>query len=314
MELKQLRLFLAVAEELNFTRAAHRMHIAQPALSQQILNLERLLGTPLFRRNKQAVTLTQAGEELHLHARKVLKAADSAMSAVGAVRDGRRGHIAIGAIYSAVHSVLPAALTRFRERHPDIDISLREQTVAQQITALRHGLIDVGFMRDAPAEPGLVSEVLSREPLVAVLKATDPLALKPQVDLADLATRPLVAISRDDNVLYSEQVAALFSARAIKPEIGGYASDMHTTLCMVLAGLGVSIVPASVSRMSNGRLAFRPITDTDSAMNSTLVWKEDGGCACLSSFVDIVKDISGGVNENWQFQLSNGSRIDMQTI
>tara|TARA_A100001391_G_scaffold145276_1_gene102890 strand:- start:19035 stop:19931 length:897 start_codon:yes stop_codon:yes gene_type:complete len=298
MELKQLRLFLAVAEELNFTRAAHRMHIAQPALSQHILNLERLLGTQLFRRNKQAVTLTQAGEELHLHARKVLRAADSALSAVGAVRDGKRGHIAIGAIYSAVHSVLPVALDQFRKRHPDITISLREQTVAQQVAALRHGLIDVGFMRDAPVETGFVSEILSREPLVVVLKATDPLALEPEVDLTDLSTRPFIAISRDENFLYSEQVSALFAARALTPEIGGYASDMHTTLCMVLAGLGVSIVPASVACMSNGRLAFRPIADAESAMNSTLVWKEDSGCACLSAFVDIVKDISGGVNEN----------------
>lgn len=303
-----------MAEELNFTRAAKRMHTTQPALSKQILKLERVLGVALFRRNKQTVALTQEGRELHLHACKVLKTAHAAVGAVRAVRQTQRGSLSIGAVSSAVYAVLPAALAEFRKQYPDIEISLREQTAAQLLVSLRHGQIDIAFMRERPDEPELTSAVLACERLVAVFKAGDPLCLQGSVTVKELASRPLVTVSRQDNPVYSERVASIFAAGAVEAKVAGYASDMHAAQCMVLAGLGVSVVPASLAAMNIAGLSFRPITDSVASMDSTLVWHDDSGCPCLMPFIEIVRRVSSGGSARSKLEMSNGSRIDMFAI
>lgn len=285
MELKQLRFFLAVAEELHYTRAAERVNIAQPALSQQILNLEHSLGTPLFSRNKRSVSLTQAGEDLVPHARRVLNAAGEAALSVGAVRDGQAGRLSIGAVYSALYAILPAVLSEFRLAHPRIEISVQEMTVSQQLEAIRQGRIDLGFLRGSAAVEGLRSEVLFSERLVAVMPAGDPLAQQDTVSVADIAARPFIAIAYENNASYSELVARLFSAVGAQPDICSRASDMHTILCLVMAGFGVSIVPASVMAVGVNGVAYRPIAGIVPTIDASIAWHKDISYPFLPAFI-----------------------------
>jgi DNA-binding transcriptional LysR family regulator len=285
MELKQLRFFLAVAEELNYTRAAERVNIAQPALSQQILNLEHSLGTSLFSRNKRAVSLTQAGEDFLPHARRVLNAAGEAAIAVGAVREGLAGRLSIGAVYSALYAILPAVLSEFRLNHPRIEISVQEMTVAQQLQALRQGRIDLGFMRGTASVEGLCSEVLYSEPLVAVMPAADPLAQQQAVSIEEIAGRPFIAIAYENNASYSELVARLFNDAGMRPDITSRASDMHTILCLVMAGLGVSVVPASVMAVGVNGVAYRPIAGISPTIDASIAWHKDISYPFLPAFI-----------------------------
>jgi len=147
MELKQLRFFLAVAETLNFTRAAERVGIAQPPLSQRIRALERELGAELFKRTKRSVALTKAGEALLIHARRMMNASENAVSQVRAVRAGQLGVLQVGAIFSAIYNWMPATLRILSSTSPGIQVNLREMTIPNQLRALREGEIDVGLLR-----------------------------------------------------------------------------------------------------------------------------------------------------------------------
>ena len=169
MNIRQLQYFLAVAAELNFTRASERVNIAQPALSAQIISLEEELGTALFTREKRKVLLTPAGEILVEHAQRVLNTASAAMAAVRASGRGAQAHLMVGAIYTAIYCFLPNTLRLFKELAPHSDVSLQEMTISQQINALKEGAIEVGLVRGHIYDHSIVTELLYRELLVVAV-------------------------------------------------------------------------------------------------------------------------------------------------
>jgi LysR family transcriptional regulator, benzoate and cis,cis-muconate-responsive activator of ben and cat genes len=261
LNIKQLRYFLAVATELNFTRAAERVGIAQPPLSQQIIALERELGTQLFVRGNRQVQLTRSGEVLVEHARRVINSAASAVDAVRRAQRGAVAHIKVGAIYSAIYSFLPATIRDFAEGIRDAGISLQEMTISQQINALKEGIIEIGLLRGPIYEHDLRTETLYRERLVAALPASCGRTSGKPISMRELAEYPLIAVTAGSRRGYSDGVFAAFEAQDVRPKVAHEVSDMHTGVCLVAAGLGVSVVPAIMQLMQTKGVIYCPLAE-----------------------------------------------------
>lgn len=284
MNVRQLQYFLAVAHELNFTRAAERVGIAQPPLSQQIIALEEELGAPLFTRDKRRVQLTPAGTILIEHAQRVVNAMAAAMDAVRSAGRGAQSRIMVGAIYSAVYAFLPDMLRIFATTSPETEVRLQEMTVMQQIRALKDGVIEVGIMRGPVHERNIRFETLFREPLVVAVPTESTYAGSPPVSIQEMAEWPVIAVGRGANRGYSDRVLDVFELRDIRPRIAHEVSDMHTSLCLVAAGLGVSIVPSIMQKVGTRGVAYRQLADPTPGVSLVFAWRDAEVSPLLKSF------------------------------
>lgn len=259
VETRLLRQFVAVAEELNFHRAAERLHMAQPPLSQAIRKLEDALGLSLFERSNRSVALTPAGTAFLVSARRVLALIDEGIREAQAVAAGRAGRLSITFVGTA-HDLLPAALRRFRTEYPGVELVLREATTAEQIAAIAAGEADIGLMR----RPGimiaqLASETLLREPILAALPVGHQLAERDRVPLAALAGDAFIGTPRQLGIGFHDQIIGLCRLAGFSPRIVQEARQMQTVASLVAAGLGVALIPASLALMPRAGVAFRPI-------------------------------------------------------
>jgi DNA-binding transcriptional LysR family regulator len=275
MNMRQLQYFLAVARELNFTRASEKINIAQPALSQQIIALEDELGTQLFTREKRKVMLTPAGEILVEHAQRVLNTASAAMAAVRAAQRGAEAHLVVGAIYSAIYSFLPSTLRAFKLLAPTAEVSLQEMTISQQISALKEGIIEVGLVRGHVYDRDIVSELLYRELLVVAVPAGGEYDRPGPVELSELSQWPLVAVGRGSARGYADRILDLFEDAGLKPHIAKEVYDMHTSLCLVAADMGVAVVPAIMQLMQPQGVTYRPLQAETPGVSFSLAWHKD---------------------------------------
>jgi DNA-binding transcriptional LysR family regulator len=285
MNIRQLRYFLAVAQELNFTRAAEKVGIAQPPLSQQILALEQELGTALFTREKRRVLLTAAGEILVDHAHRVINAAAAAEDAVRMVERGARANIVVGAVYSAIYSFLPGLLRHFNTLHPNVEISLREMTIAQQIVGLNEGMIEVGLLRGPIHQRDLRTETLYRERLVVAVPSAQAEDFGETVSLRELAELPLIAVARGTGRGYSDRVLDVFDAHDLEPNIVHEVSDMHTSVCLVAAGMGVSIVPAIMQTMQTNGVSYRSLAEETNGITFAVALRKDTVTPLVEQFI-----------------------------
>ncbi len=259
MELRHLRYFRVLAEELHFGRAAARLHISQPPLTAHIKDLEREVGARLFDRTTRRVALTAAGE---VFAGRVGGLLDELEDAVVEARDhaeGRRGRIRVGFVSSASGTVLPPGLRIFREIHPAVRVDLSPLTTREQLDALAAGALDVGLIRSSGAEPGLVVEPLLEEPMVAVLPVEHPLAARAAIGVDDLVDERLILFPNDLMPAYVAQIWALFATIGAEPVVVQEAIHHETVVGLVSAGVGISILPASVSRFRPADVVIRPI-------------------------------------------------------
>lgn len=286
MNIRQLRYFLAVAQELNFTRAAEKVGIAQPPLSQQILGLEHELGTQLFTRENRRVQLTAAGEVLIDYAHRVINAAAAAEAAVKLVERGARTNIRVAAIYSAIYCVLPAMLRDFKEKVPNAEVNLREMTIAQQIVGLNEGTIEVGLLRGPIHQRDLRTEILCRERLVVALPSNLADAFGDPVSIHAVAAHPLVAVARGPARGYSDRVLDVFEAHDLSPHIAHEVSDMHTAVCLVAAGMGVSIVPAIMQMMQTNGVVYRPLLEETGGITLAVAMRKDTDSPLIDHFVE----------------------------
>lgn len=284
MNIRQLQYFLAVARELNFTRASERVNIAQPALSQQIIALEDELGTPLFTREKRKVLLTPAGDILVEHAQRVLNTAAAAVNAVRAAQRGAEAHLVVGAIYSAIYSFLPSTLRIFKSLAPNAEVSLQEMTILQQITALKDGTIEVGLVRGHIYDRDIVTELLYRELLVVAVPADSEYDVPGPVTLQELASWPLIAVARSYARGYADRILDLFEDVDLTPRIAKEVYDMHTSACLVAAGMGVAVVPAIMQMMQPHAVAYRPLQAETPGVSFSLAWHKDVTPPLLESF------------------------------
>nr|WP_315596021.1 LysR substrate-binding domain-containing protein [uncultured Cupriavidus sp.] len=260
LSLHALKLFVVVAEELHFGRAALRLHIAQPPLSQQIRQLEAALGTRLLTRTTRSVELTLAGRVLLERATQLLADADAAENAVRQVAEGRVGSVALGFTSSAAYRVLPGILETYRAGYPDVEMVLRELTTDVQIADLRSGKLDVAIVRadQTVADATLDSFEVEREPMVLAMAREHPLAQSRTVQWRDLDGVSLVSFSRRLSPYFRNLCERVFLAAGIQPRVE-QESVLPTMLALVEAGIGVALVPASAAEMRSSRLVYRQL-------------------------------------------------------
>ena len=286
MNIRQLRYFLAVARELNFTRAAERVGIAQPPLSQQIIALEQELGTALFTRDNRRVALTPAGEILVDHAHRVLNAASAAVDAVHLAERGAKAQLSVGALYSSLYAFLPDVLRSFAISEPEVELDLQEMTVAQQLTALSEGSIEVGILRGPVHHRDVRSETLLRERFVLAVPATREWVSDDPVPLATVAALPMIVVRREVNRGFSDRVLEMFESSDLQPHIVHRTQDMHTAICLVAAGLGVAIVPSLVQLLQTGRVRYCALAGPPKGVTLALAMRRNMQHGLLDRFVE----------------------------
>jgi len=291
MELRHLRYFIAVAEELHFGRAAEALGISQPPLSQQIQALEQELGARLFDRTNRRVALSEAGRLFLEEARQVLAQVDKAADVARRAQLGELGEMKIGFTSSApFNSSIPKAIYSFRQRFPAVHLNLQEMSSRDVADALLDESIEVGLMRPLPLPDSLVATELFREPLVAVLNADHPLAQGPAkgVELASLANEPFVFFPRSYGSGLHAQLLSLARAAGFTPHFSQEAGEVMTIIGLVSAGLGVSVLPASFQRMRIDGVVYRTLLDADADTAVWLVQRREQGSAMAKAFVELL--------------------------
>ncbi|MFW0782934.1 LysR substrate-binding domain-containing protein [Gordonia sp. CPCC 206044] len=259
VELRHLRYFRVLAEELHFGRAAARLHISQPPLTTHIKDLEREMGVQLFDRTTRRVGLTAAGEVFAGRVVDLLADLDDAIDEARDHAAGRRGRVRVGFVSSASGTVLPPALRLFREIHPAVRVQLSPLTTREQLDALSAGDLDIGLVRSGGAESGLVVEPLLVEPMVAVLPIEHALARRGEVDIVDLVGERLILFPRDLMPAYVAQIWSMFAGVGAEPVVVQEAIHHETVVGLVSAGVGISVLPGSVSRFRPVDVVVRPI-------------------------------------------------------
>ncbi len=295
MDMRRLRYFVVVAEEQNFSRAAERLHMAQPPLSDQIKRLEQALGVVLFDRSSRGARLTQAGELLLTEARRLLVQADQTAEMVRRVGEGEVGRLTLGFVPSASNSVLPPVLSKFRERYPDVQLYLQEMNPDWLVAGLHEGRIDVSFFYLPFQDRALAHEPVSREPLVVALPETHDLASEDEVDLSDLADQPFVLPARYRMPgLYGQVVStcrdAGFEPEAVQKEVW----LMQTIVALVAGGMGVALVPASLRNLTRAGVVYRPVRGLSPTVEMGVVWRRDERNPVVRSFLEVVNEICRG--------------------
>ncbi|MDY6810087.1 MAG: LysR substrate-binding domain-containing protein [Actinomycetota bacterium] len=261
MELRHLRYFRVLADELHFGRAAARLHISQPPLTAHIKDLEREVGARLFDRTTRRVALTGAGEVFAERVDALLDELDDAVLEARDHAEGRRGRIRVGFVSSASGTVLPPGLRIFREIHPLVRVDLSPLTTREQLDALAVGTLDVGLIRSGGADPGLSVEPLFAEPMVAVLPVEHALAAQQDIDVDDLIDERLILFPNELMPAYVAQIWALFGTVGAEPVVVQEAIHHETVVGLVSAGVGISILPASVERFRPADVVIRPINN-----------------------------------------------------
>ncbi|MBH9417733.1 LysR family transcriptional regulator [Pseudomonas aeruginosa] len=291
MELRHLRYFIAVAEELHFGRAAERLGISQPPLSQQIQALEEEIGARLFERTNRRVELTDAGRLFLDESRQVLAQVDKAVLLARRAHLGELGELKIGFTSSAPFtSTIPSSIHAFRKAYPDVPLDLQEMSSRQVLKALLEESLQVGVIRPLALPDAVHWVELFREPLVAVLRADHPLAAGSEdgLAIAALAEEPFVFFPRSYGTGLYDQVIALTRQAGFSPRIAQEASEAMTIIGLVSAGLGVSILPASFRRTRVDGVVYRTLSDPEATTAVWLVRRQNAGSPLALSFIDLV--------------------------
>ncbi|HGE2345962.1 LysR family transcriptional regulator [Pseudomonas aeruginosa] len=291
MELRHLRYFIAVAEELHFGRAAERLGISQPPLSQQIQALEEEIGARLFERTNRRVELTDAGRLFLDESRQVLAQVDKAVLLARRAHLGELGELKIGFTSSAPFtSTIPSSIHAFRKAYPDVHLDLQEMSSRQVLKALLEESLQVGVIRPLALPDAVHWVELFREPLVAVLRADHPLAAGSEdgLAIAALVEEPFVFFPRSYGTGLYDQVIALTRQAGFSPRIAQEASEAMTIIGLVSAGLGVSILPASFRRTRVDGVVYRTLSDPEATTAVWLVRRQNEGSPLALSFIDLV--------------------------
>jgi len=291
MELRHLRYFIAVAEELNFTRAAERLHMAQPPLSQQIQHLEAELGFQLFRRTKRTVVLTEAGQVFFEESQKILLQVDRAIQLAQQTSRGELGQLTIGFVSSAAYNVVPAILQQFRTLHPAVKLELREMRTNEQLQRLRFGQIDIGFVRPPIEEDGINSEIVFREALIVALPETHPNADRAHVELRELAGEPFILFPRSLAPGLYDPIVSLCLEAGFSPIAGQEAIQMQTIISLVAAEMGVAIVPASMQNFQRKGVVYKSLPESTCMVAIALIGPSHP-TAAVQRFLAVARQIS----------------------
>lgn len=258
LELRHLRYFAVVADELHFGRAAQRLAISQPALSVQIRQLEEITGARLFERHSRHVALTDAGRVLLEAVKRLLRDAEAALIASQQAADGQTGELRVGFGPTLMLSTLAQVVRAYRSRYPNVRLDLHEMPSAEQSAALLSGGLDLGIIRAATPDSRLHVETFATEPLMIALNRQHRLA-RGRVRIAALAEEPWVMFPRDIAPLLHDQVISLCTQAGFSPKVVQESREVYTTVGLVGCGIGVTIVPAAAQLMAWKGVVYKPI-------------------------------------------------------
>ncbi|MCR8844503.1 LysR substrate-binding domain-containing protein [Paenibacillus sp. SC116] len=291
MDIRQLKYFIAVAEELHFNRAAVKLNMTQPPLSQQIQALEAELGVKLLERNKRQVRLTPAGAVFLEEAKMILSQLEWSVKATQQASRGIMGHLIIAFVDSAAGDSMVDILKAFRERFPQIQLTLREMTSAHQEQALLDGTIHVGFLRSIEPARNIEYRTFTSETLVAVLPEQHPLARRRDLSVKSLEGEPFILSPRHLGVPLHNLIIRFCAQHEVYPNVVQEAIQMYTIVNLVAANLGVSIVPSSVSVFQRSGVVFRPFVETTPPVPLYAAWRTDTDKIVLSAFLETMEAI-----------------------
>jgi len=290
MELRHLRSFVAVAEERHFGRAAERLHMAQPPLSQQIRRLEAELGATLLHRTTRSVELAPAGDVLLVRAREILALVEGATEDARRAARGEFGRLAVGFTGSATYALLPQVAAALRSELPGVVLDLRgELLTPAQVERLLDGRLDVGLLRPPVRDGDLAVEVVRSEPLVAVLPEAHPLAEADSVPLEELEGEPFVVYPSHFRSVVHDAVEATCAAHGFHPRVALEVSETATLVRSVAAGLGVSLVPESVRHMTVHGAVYRPLARDAAAVELAVAWRRADTSPVLERALEVVR-------------------------
>lgn len=290
IELRHLRYFIAVAEELHFGRAAERLHMAQPPLSQQIRQLEEYLGFQLFHRTKRNVQLTEAGQIFLERCQQLLIQLDQAIQDGQQASRGEIGKLAIGFVSSTAYSVLPSMLHQFRSQFPAVALTLRELTTDQQIQWLRDKRIDVGFLRPPIDNPEFQMMTVLREPLVVALPEHHPLTVQEKISLRSLTSEPFILFPRRLATGLYDQIISLCQQANFSPRVVQEAIQIQTIISLVAAEMGIAIVPVSIQNLQRTGVVYRHLREPTPEAAIAVVWRSDDASPTVAQFLNMVKE------------------------
>ncbi|MDR3709902.1 MAG: LysR family transcriptional regulator [Capsulimonadaceae bacterium] len=289
MELRHLRYFVAVAEELHFGRAAARLHLAQPPLTRQIQQLEMELKAELFQRTKRRVALTEAGRVLLVEARALLEQADGAIVAVRRAALGETGWLGIGFVGTAAYEILPDILRAYRQSYPDVELVLREMNTAAQLEAIHERRIHVGLVRPSLRDTALAHETIQQEPLVIVLWEGHPLAKRAELSIADLREQKFVLYPRTPHPNFSDQTINLCISAGFVPDVVQEAQEIQTAISLVSAGMGVTLAPGSIQRLGWPGIVYKPIAPPTPTSDLIAAYRPDDTSPVLRGFLEVAR-------------------------
>jgi len=297
MELRHLRYFVAVAEELNYRRAAERLRVAQPALSSQIKDLEYETGVRLLDRDTGGVRLTDAGAAFLEEARLIVAHAQHAMTVAREAAKGRRGRLTVGYFAPIFMGLMPASLKAFREKFPDVEVTLVEMPIAEQVAALESGTIQIGFVvgGSVPIPRTVKSAEVARAPFRVVVSREHRLARSARIGLADLANETLLCFSPRKGTLsvHGEIMRRAFAARGLRMKFLRQIDGVDAFRATLESGLGASLIAASGSLSQSPDLVLRPLkeTGTDLVMELDALWREDQTSQLTANFIATLREV-----------------------
>lgn len=292
IELRHLRCFVAVAEELSFRRAAERLSVAQPALSRTIRDLESLLGFSLLARTTRRTELTAAGEVFLVEARLTVAHAGKAVAFAAEAARGNRGYLTVAYTFNSISGLVPEIVTRFRARHPDVIVHLQEMYTDQQVVALSEHRIDVGFAMPALLRPAFRHLMIMKEPFVVAVPEHHPLAGHTEIELSELRDEPFVMGSWERWRHYREMVNEICITQAgFVPSVVQEEADTQTIFGLIAAGVGVSLLPNCVRNYHRRGLVIRPLREELPLIETVAAWHADNVTPISRNFIEIVRNV-----------------------
>ncbi|MBW4454786.1 MAG: LysR family transcriptional regulator [Nostoc indistinguendum CM1-VF10] len=294
MELRHLRYFIAVAEELHFSKAAERLHIAQPPLSQQIQQLEAELGVELFqRKTKRQVQLTEAGQVFLQEAYQLFAQLSKAIDLTQRTGRGEKGKLRVGFTSLVTYDLLPVILRRFREQFLEVELVLQELTTTQQEQALFNRRIHVGFAHPPLEDNTLNQECIQQEGLVVTLLETHLLARQKNISVRSLLNENFIMFPRHLGPGLYDQILSLCQQGSFSPKVTQEAIQMQTIIGLVSAGMGIAIVPSSLQNLQRAGVVYRALEEKTPLVETAVVWRQEDITPVLGEFLQIVRSVCG---------------------
>ena len=294
MELRHLRYFIAVAEELHFGRAAKRLAMSQPPLSQQIKLLEEEIGVVLFLRTKRQVELTAAGEVFLGEARRTIAQAEHSIRAARRAARGEIGQLAVGFVSSAVYGQVPSIFRLMRNRYPEVSLLLQDLTREEQVEAVKANRIDVGLIRPPVlAAESLAMRVIWRETLMVALPEGNPLAAETEIAMEALAGESFIQIPRHVAPGFYDQCIRICAQAGFSPRIVQEARTTPTIVSLISCGMGVSILPSSLKSLQRSGVVYRPLQRPSPTTDMAVIWRPADESPTLRSFLKIIWEVAG---------------------